>query len=135
MLRGREEEARYTLHDSGLTVSDVVVNGHGDVSRLVPPAENIHRVTNACDGVAISLHVYGADIAARGTSVNQVFDHAVTASAGGAPRSWRSTGELPRHQGVDVDPAGITIAPHPSSTPERPSERAAARRDGHARGE
>lgn len=93
VLEGREEETRYLLHDgeSGLelAVSGYAMNEVGDVSRLVPPAENIHCVANASSGVAISLHVYGADIAARGTSVNQVFDQRVSASPPGAVRSWR----------------------------------------------
>jgi len=93
VLQGREEEIRYLLRDGDdgpeLTVSGAVVNERGDVSRLVPPEENIHRVANACDGVAISLHVYGADIAAMGSSVNKVFDHRVAPPSPGPARSWR----------------------------------------------
>lgn len=93
VLTGREEEVRYEMRDGTggpvLGLVDTVLNERGDVSRLVPPEENIHRVANACDGVAISLHVYGADIAARGTSVNKVFEHALTPSPAGSTLSWR----------------------------------------------
>ena len=43
--------------------------GPGHVEALVPPAENIHEVTAAGSGKTISIHVYGADIEARGTSI------------------------------------------------------------------
>lgn len=96
VLQGREEETRYLLRagetELELAVDGVAMNEVGDVSRLVPPEENIHQVANACDGVAISLHVYGADIPTLGTSVNQVFDQKVVAYAPSAPgtaRSWR----------------------------------------------
>lgn len=94
VLEGREQETCYALRggDDGL---ELAVTGHGvnevgDVSRLVPPEENIHQVTNAGSGVAISMHVYGADIAALGTSVNRVFRQKVLAgSPAGPARSWR----------------------------------------------
>ena len=95
VLEGREQETCYALRD-GEDGPELVVTGHavnevGDVSRLVPPEENIHQVTNAGSGVAISLHVYGADIAARGTSVNKVFRQQVLTSAPSGPtRSWRA---------------------------------------------
>lgn len=94
VLEGREEETRYVLHDGAsgleLAVSGYAMNEVGDVSRLVPPDENIHEVANASDGVAISLHVYGADIPTLGTSVNQIFNQKVSAGPVGAPRSWRA---------------------------------------------
>lgn len=94
VLEGREQETCYALRegDDGmeLAVTGHAVNEVGDVSRLVPPDENIHQVTNAGDGVAISLHVYGADIGALGTSVNQVFRQKVlTGTPSGPARSWR----------------------------------------------
>jgi 3-mercaptopropionate dioxygenase len=96
VLQGREEETRYVLREGAdgleLTATEVVMNDVGDVSRLVPPDENIHRVSNAGDDLAISLHIYGADIATRGTSVNQVFEQTPISSAAGpgAVHSWRS---------------------------------------------
>jgi len=44
------------------------------VPNLLPPEEDIHRVTNAGTGKAISIHVYGADIGKFGSSINHVFD-------------------------------------------------------------
>jgi predicted metal-dependent enzyme (double-stranded beta helix superfamily) len=44
----------------------------GDVSYFAPPGD-IHRVRNIGTGVAVSLHVYGADISDLGTSVRRVY--------------------------------------------------------------
>jgi 3-mercaptopropionate dioxygenase len=94
VLQGREEEMRYELRDGAdgpeLVVRGAVLHEPGDVGRLVPPEENIHLVANACDGVAISLHVYGADISVLGSSVNKVFDHRISPSAAEGARSWRA---------------------------------------------
>lgn len=94
VLEGAEEETTYSLHEEddgcALTVLGRTSNRPGETSRLVPPAENIHRVANAGDALAISVHVYGADIAARGTSVNQVFDAALVATPTVPARSWRA---------------------------------------------
>lgn len=47
-------------------------------------------MNNAGPGVAISPHVHGADIAALGTSVNQVFRQKVLAGEPAGPtRPWR----------------------------------------------
>ena len=58
-----------------------------DGGGFAPPGD-IHKVHNISDETAISLHVYGADIAALGTSVNQVFRQQVLTGAGPV-RSWR----------------------------------------------
>lgn len=95
VLSGREEETRYQFWegDAGreLTVSQVSMNDAGDICALVPPADNIHKVANASDGVTISLHVYGADIAVLGTSINQVFIDDVRSAPppSGVAVSWR----------------------------------------------
>ena len=76
----------------------------GSVCSLVPPVEDIHQVANAgTDGVTISVHVYGADIAALGSSINQVFDlpvvpreSAVMARAVSWRRHHRAAG-VPQH--------------------------------------
>jgi 3-mercaptopropionate dioxygenase len=49
------------------------VNEIGDVSGFAPPGD-IHRVRNHGADVAISLHVYGADIARLGNSVRRTYD-------------------------------------------------------------
>ncbi|HEV7668889.1 MAG TPA: cysteine dioxygenase family protein [Thermoanaerobaculia bacterium] len=45
----------------------------GDVATLVPPGD-IHRVENPGPGPAISIHVYGTDIRAAGTSIRRRYD-------------------------------------------------------------
>ncbi|MET7934593.1 cysteine dioxygenase family protein [Streptomyces sp. NPDC005322] len=74
---GEEHERRYRLVPDGLTsrlvaVEDVV-NPRGSVCGFAPPGD-IHRVWNACGSTAISIHVYGADIARLGSSVRRVYE-------------------------------------------------------------
>jgi hypothetical protein len=45
----------------------------GWLAALVPPGD-IHRVTNDGDRPSISLHVYGADLRQRGTSIRRRYD-------------------------------------------------------------
>lgn len=96
VLQGAEQETRYHLvrHDGTqvLTVTETRSNPAGSVSVLVPPQENIHRVANACQGVAISMHVYGADIAVLGSSINKVFTEPVaeTVPDGAVGVGWRA---------------------------------------------
>ncbi len=76
--QGNEEETLYRLVDNGLEPEHLVrsghsVNGEGTTSYFVPPGD-IHRVCNSSDQKVISIHVYGADIAARGTSVRRRYD-------------------------------------------------------------
>jgi predicted metal-dependent enzyme (double-stranded beta helix superfamily) len=56
-------------------------NHPGAVSGLAPPGD-IHRVTNCGDEVAVSLHVYGADISRLGSSVRRTYDLPVLVPAG-----------------------------------------------------
>ncbi len=96
--RGLERETTYDLHADGgsthLTQRGSVVAAPGDVSVLVPPAEDIHRVENSGTSLAISLHIYGADISVLGSSINEQFaDELVRAGGppeGTAPLSWRT---------------------------------------------
>jgi len=96
VLQGRELETRYHLYRHGedeLLVRDgESVYTPGQVCRLVPPAEDIHRVENAgAEGISISIHVYGTDIGATRTSINHVFEQPVVdAVPPGARRiAWR----------------------------------------------
>jgi 3-mercaptopropionate dioxygenase len=75
VLQGAEHEELFALRRGGsaLELSGRRVNLAGDVSSFAPPGD-IHRVTNHGDGVAISLHVYGADITRLGTSVRRTYD-------------------------------------------------------------
>lgn len=88
VLQGAEEEQRYHLREDVSGGRWLVPWGRqhlapGDTCALVPPDENIHRVRNAGDCLAISIHVYGEDIAAYGSSINQRFDDLPI-----RPRDW-----------------------------------------------
>ncbi|MFF4218481.1 cysteine dioxygenase family protein [Streptomyces nondiastaticus] len=70
-----EENFRVASDENGphLVHTGVGVNGEGSVSSLYPPGD-IHIVRNATSGKVISLHVYGADISARGSSIRRCYD-------------------------------------------------------------
>lgn len=96
VLQGQERETRYHLYrrdGADFLVRDGErVYAPGQVCRLVPPDEDIHRVANAgAEGLSISIHVYGTDIGAKHTSINHVFDHAILEQAPEGSRrvSWR----------------------------------------------
>jgi 3-mercaptopropionate dioxygenase len=98
--RGLERETTYNLHsDNGvpyLLQRHVVETGPGDVSVLVPPDEDIHRVENGGTELAISVHVYGDDISVLGSSINEQFSDDLIRtrswSQGTVPVSWRTLG-------------------------------------------
>ncbi|MFG2755365.1 cysteine dioxygenase [Streptomyces wuyuanensis] len=75
--RGEEHERRYRLVPHGPTARLVatgdVVNPAGTVAAFAPPGD-IHLVSNSGTDLAVSLHVYGADIARLGTSIRRVYD-------------------------------------------------------------
>jgi 3-mercaptopropionate dioxygenase len=75
VLQGTEFEELYVLRDGGTRLAQVGSNENrlGEVSGFAPPGD-IHRVRNRGTGIAISLHVYGADIARLGTSVRRTYD-------------------------------------------------------------
>ncbi|MET7901310.1 cysteine dioxygenase family protein [Streptomyces sp. NPDC005355] len=74
---GEEHERRYRLVPDGpvsrLVAVEDVVNPRGSVCGFAPPGD-IHRVWNAYGSTAISIHVYGADIARLGSSVRRVYE-------------------------------------------------------------
>jgi len=74
VLQGREYEEIFTLADGGhaLQLATRNVNQPGSVSGSAPPGD-IHRVRNTGDGVAISMHVYGADISRLGNSIRREY--------------------------------------------------------------
>lgn len=77
VYRGEEGETTYRLEgdpaNQHLVITDQTVNPIGSAVALVPPGD-IHRVKNSCDGVAVSIHVYGADVAALGSSILRRYD-------------------------------------------------------------
>ena len=74
VLQGQEHEEVFALAGGGsaLTLAARNVNPAGSVSGFAPPGD-IHRVRNTGDGVAISLHVYGADISRLGSSLRREY--------------------------------------------------------------
>jgi predicted metal-dependent enzyme (double-stranded beta helix superfamily) len=94
--RGHERETTYDLRaDAGsrcLVTRGSTVAAPGDVSVLVPPEEDIHRVENCGTELAISLHVYGDDISVLGSSINREFaDDLVRARTSAPPPRRRSS--------------------------------------------
>ncbi len=77
VYEGTESEQRYELRGCGrdayLVPVQRVTNPTGEVCGFAPPGD-IHRVRNCGDTTAISIHVYGADIGALGTSVRRQYD-------------------------------------------------------------
>jgi predicted metal-dependent enzyme (double-stranded beta helix superfamily) len=75
VYEGREREIRYRAVDDRLEEADSIEALPGHVEVIVPSSEaDIHAVTAAGETPTISIHVYGADIEARGTSIYQRFD-------------------------------------------------------------
>lgn len=74
VLQGAEYEELYALRDGGACLEEVGSNenGVGQVSGFAPPGD-IHRVRNCGGDVAISLHIYGADITRLGSSVRRTY--------------------------------------------------------------
>lgn len=99
VLEGEENQERLDLVVQGsrkaLLLTGNVRQAAGSVCALVPPQEKIHRVSSAAGaGLTVSLHVYGADFAKCGSSMNEVFDDAlvqtdVTTAETGDRLSWR----------------------------------------------
>ena len=84
VLAGVEDEERYALSADGRSLREAgrSQNLAGQVSGFAPPGD-IHRVRNSGAEVAISMHVYGADITRLGSSVRRVYDLPVAAPAPG----------------------------------------------------
>ena len=74
VLQGREYEEIFALTNDGraLNLTARNLNPAGTVSGFAPPGD-IHRVRNTGDDVAISMHVYGADISRLGNSIRREY--------------------------------------------------------------
>jgi len=70
VIQGVEHEE---LFDADLNLIGESDNYVGDVSGFAPPGD-IHRVHNTADTTAISIHVYGTDVARTGSSVRRYYD-------------------------------------------------------------
>ena len=82
VVQGAEYEELYGLDADQQHLVEVgrSQNDVGEVSGFAPPGD-IHRVRNHGDGVAISIHVYGADITRLGSSIRRIYDLPVLATA------------------------------------------------------
>jgi 3-mercaptopropionate dioxygenase len=75
VLQGCEYEEVFAPASSGQALRLVARNQNetGSVSGFAPPGD-IHRVRNCGSDVAISMHVYGADIGRLGNSIRREYD-------------------------------------------------------------
>jgi 3-mercaptopropionate dioxygenase len=80
IVQGLEYEELFVLDEANecLVQSGSSVNRAGDVSGFTPPGD-IHRVRNAGDRTAISIHVYGTDVSRVGSSVRRYYELPVRA--------------------------------------------------------
>lgn len=80
VVQGVEYEELYTLSADGRSLAEAgrSQNNRGEVSGFAPPGD-IHRVRNIGSDVAVSLHVYGADITRLGSSIRRSYDLPVLA--------------------------------------------------------
>lgn len=81
---GDEHETVYTLRDDTdephLIPTGECINPACSVATLLPPGD-IHRVANGGSGLAVSLHIYGADISVLGSSIRRRYNLAIRAVA------------------------------------------------------
>lgn len=82
VIQGIEYEELFAVTEDGSRLAEVgrSANHLGEVSGFAPPGD-IHRVRNIGDTVAISLHVYGADITRLGSSIRRTYDLPVVTPA------------------------------------------------------
>jgi 3-mercaptopropionate dioxygenase len=75
VIQGAEHEELFMLDEDGscLVEAGSAVNATGDVSAFAPPGD-IHRVRNAGNRTAISIHIYGTDVTRLGSSVRRDYD-------------------------------------------------------------
>ena len=81
VLRGIEYEEIFAPGPGGRCLTEVIrrQNPPGTVAGFAPPGD-IHRVRNCGSGIAVSLHVYGANLAELGSSIRRVYDLPVRAA-------------------------------------------------------
>jgi 3-mercaptopropionate dioxygenase len=75
VIQGIEYEELFTVDASSgvLVAAGTNMNRARSVSGFAPPGD-IHRVRNAGDRTAISVHVYGTDVSRIGSSVRRDYD-------------------------------------------------------------
>jgi 3-mercaptopropionate dioxygenase len=84
VYEGAEHETLFLPTPSGhLAASGTTIAYPGDVAGLLPPGD-IHRVHNAGDTTAISLHVYGGDLTFLGSSIRRAYPIELVTKSGSA---------------------------------------------------
>ena len=75
VIQGIEWEELFELDEEGtcLVPTGYRLNSTGEVSGFAPPGD-LHRVRNASDFTAISIHIYGTDVSRIGSSVRRCYD-------------------------------------------------------------
>lgn len=75
VVQGVEYEEVFTLDEKNEYLVEAGDNANltGEVSGFAPPGD-IHRVRNAGNQTAISIHIYGTDISRIGSSVRRYYD-------------------------------------------------------------
>ncbi|SEM76961.1 cysteine dioxygenase family protein [Nonomuraea pusilla] len=79
VISGVEDETLYRDMGDHLVEIGRAANRPGDVSGFAPPGD-IHLVRNTSAEVGISVHVYGADVRALGSSVRRTYELPVRAT-------------------------------------------------------
>jgi predicted metal-dependent enzyme (double-stranded beta helix superfamily) len=81
VLQGTEYEETFAPGPGGQYLTEITRrrNPPGTVAGFAPPGD-IHRVRNCGSGIAVSLHVYGANLAELGSSIRRVYDLPVRAA-------------------------------------------------------
>jgi predicted metal-dependent enzyme (double-stranded beta helix superfamily) len=75
VLQGTEYEEIFAPGSGGRFLAEVSrqENPPGTVTGFAPPGD-IHRVRNSSTSVAVSMHIYGADLSRLGSSIRRVYD-------------------------------------------------------------
>jgi 3-mercaptopropionate dioxygenase len=74
VLQGTEDEEIFAPGAGGGVLTEITrrQNPPGAVAGFAPPGD-IHRVRNAGDRIAVSMHIYGADLSRLGSSIRRVY--------------------------------------------------------------
>jgi 3-mercaptopropionate dioxygenase len=75
VIQGEEHEELFRLDGEGgcLLKAETNTNTTAEVGGFAPPGD-IHRVRNAGEDTAISIHIYGTDVSRIGSSVRRRYD-------------------------------------------------------------
>jgi 3-mercaptopropionate dioxygenase len=75
VIQGVEYEEIFSPGPDGASLVAVTrrENQPGTVAGFAPPGD-IHRVRNCGTGIAVSMHIYGADLSRLGSSIRRVYD-------------------------------------------------------------